>query len=166
MLLVFALVLITILNDGTIISIAYDNVELESKPCVWRLDCGFIVSMVLGFVACVGSLLMVWQGTLAPTDDSILFNTWDGYAISRSLSYYELQAMLYLKISVSDFLTVFSARTQGPFFSRRPGTPLICAAGFSMAISTLLAAYWPFGASMDGLAHDDAGLGWSDVGLV
>merc|ERR1711871_1444345 len=72
---------------------------------------------------------------------------------------------MYLKISISDFLTVFSARTAGPFWIRRPGIPLLCAAGFSLAISTLLAAYGPFG-TMEGLASDESGRGWDFVGLV
>ena len=169
MLPVFALVLITILNDGTIISIAYDNVEPSHEPEVWRLERVFVIAAVLGFVACVSSLLLCYEGTLAPKGESFIFNHWLGFdkaAEKNPLTYYQLQALLYLKISLSDFLTVFSARTQGFFFSRRPGTPLLCAAGFSMTVSTLLAAYWPFGAKMDGLASALGGVGWHYIGLV
>lgn len=52
--------------------------------------------------------------------------------------------MMYMKISLSDFLTVFAARTRAPFFSRAPGGLLLCAATFALGCSTLLSAYWPF----------------------
>jgi len=51
--------------------------------------------------------------------------------------------MMYLKISLSDFLTVFAARTRKPFFSRRPGNLLMLAACFAMGVSTLFSLYWP-----------------------
>eukprot|EP01043_Picozoa_sp_COSAG02_P057014 COSAG02_NODE_6853_length_3327_cov_151.857268_2_plen_82_part_00 len=52
--------------------------------------------------------------------------------------------MMYMKISLSDFMTVFAARTRAPFFSRAPGGLLLCAATFALGCSTLLSAYWPF----------------------
>ena len=58
---VAALVLITILNDGTIISIAYDYVESSKFPESWRLPEVFVVSTFLGSVAVVSSIiLMIW----------------------------------------------------------------------------------------------------------
>ena len=55
----------------------------------------------------------------------------------------EVQTMMYLKISLSDFLTVFAARTRKPFFSRRPGNLLMVAACFAMGVSTLFSLFWP-----------------------
>ena len=53
---VIALVLITILNDGTIITIAYDNVVPGSEPEKWHLRRVYLESALLGGVACVSSL--------------------------------------------------------------------------------------------------------------
>jgi len=164
MLPVFSLVLITILNDGTIISIAYDNVEPSAKPEKWHLHHVFLVSLVLGSVACVGSLVMIWQGTLQPDGKSFLMDSWLGPFLANTgvlhnkLRFDELQAVLYLKISISDFLTVFSARTRGPFWNRRPGNLLLGCACFSLGISTLLGAYWPFG--------EMRGIPWSYVLVI
>ena len=47
-------------------------------------------------------------------------------------------------ISLSDFLTVFAARTRKPFFSRMPGGLLFGAATVALGTSTLFSAYWPF----------------------
>jgi len=51
---------------------------------------------------------------------------------------------IYLKVSVSDFLTLFSART-GPnyFWTSKPAPILLGAAVVALSMSTLLACIWP-----------------------
>ena len=61
---------------------------------------------------------------------------------------------VYLKISVSDFLTVFAARPRGPFWSRAPGTLLFAAALVATVASTIIALSWPDGAGAS--SEDDA----------
>ena len=52
--------------------------------------------------------------------------------------------MMYLKVSLSDFLTLFSARTNDGFFwSSRPSWMLLTGACISMGVSTLIACLWP-----------------------
>jgi len=54
-------------------------------------------------------------------------------------------------VSLSDFLTLFSCRTQeGFFWSVAPGKPLVGAVFISLTISTFLASFWPEGL-LDGL---------------
>jgi H+-transporting ATPase len=65
--------------------------------------------------------------------------------------------MLYLKISLSDFLTVFAARTRGTFYSRKPGALLFTAACFAMFTSTMLALHWPL---QVGSPHLAQGASW------
>ena len=48
----------------------------------------------------------------------------------------------YLKVSISDFLTLFAARTRSWFFQRRLGWLLGGAACIAMATSTLLSLFW------------------------
>jgi H+-transporting ATPase len=50
--------------------------------------------------------------------------------------------MIYLKISLSDFLTLFSARTRIWFWDRRPGFALGAAAIFATAMSTIFSLVW------------------------
>ncbi len=55
------------------------------------------------------------------------------------------------KVSLSDFLTLFSCRTQeGFFWTVPPGKPLMVAVIISLGISTGLASAWPKG-HLDGL---------------
>lgn len=59
------------------------------------------------------------------------------------LSYGEVITAIYLKVSISDFLTVFCARTKQHVFSRKPGIALFLAACLAMSVSTIMALTWP-----------------------
>ena len=56
---VIMLMLITLLNDGTLITIAYDYAVPRKTPCSWNLPALFLVSSVLGAVTCGFSLLLL-----------------------------------------------------------------------------------------------------------
>jgi len=137
---VISLVIITILNDGTIITIAYDEVHPDPKPCKWRLVRLNIVSTVLGLTACISTLVLLFVG-VSQDKDSFLHTTFG----LPDIDYEKLQCLIYLKISLSDFMTVFSARTTGWFWERRPGFALMVAFIAATGISTLLATNWHFG---------------------
>jgi len=134
---VIALVVITILNDGCIISIAYDHVKPSHTPEKWHFTEIFVVAVVLGGVAVVSSLLLLYWGLNTNEPTSILKK----FGMSE-LDYAQVCTMIYLKVSLSDFLTVFAARTTGPFFSRLPSYHLGIAALVAMGASTGLSHYW------------------------
>lgn len=140
---VIALVLITILNDGTIISIAYDNVKPSSMPEQWNLIRVCITAFILGVVACSSTLALLFLGMNSGKGDNsdVLYYLFKLPPISLK----QLECLIYLKISLSDFLTVFSARTNGFFFTLRPGNLLMMAFCLATFCSTIFAATWPFG---------------------
>ncbi len=138
---VILLMLITVLNDGTLISIGYDNVNPSPRPEKWNLRVLFLISSVLGLVSMGSSLLFVWAALDSPNDGSLFQKM--GLPVP---DYGQVVMMIYLKVSLSDFLTLFSARTNpGPFWSMIPGKLLMAAATISLAISTVLACVWPNG---------------------
>ena len=59
-------------------------------------------------------------------------------------SLHQVVAMMYLKISLSDWWTIFAARTQSFFFTRAPSKIVLAAASAATLASTALAAKWPF----------------------
>jgi H+-transporting ATPase len=136
---VLMLMLITLLNDGTLIAIGYDNVLPSKQPNDWNLKVVFTVSTVLAFVALISSLLLL----------HILLDSWteDGFFHFLGLgplSFGQITTSMYLKVSISDFLTLFSARTHdGYFYSSKPSPILIGATVFSLLLSTILACVWP-----------------------
>jgi hypothetical protein len=65
---------------------------------------------------------------------------------------------MYLKVSISDFLTLFSSRTVGWFWSSLPGTMLLAGAGLALSLSTALACAWPHG-NLHGIEVEGLALG-------
>mmetsp|Transcript_24920 Transcript_24920/g.85274 ORF Transcript_24920/g.85274 Transcript_24920/m.85274 type:complete len:958 (-) Transcript_24920:120-2993(-) len=139
---VMALVVITILNDGTIISIAYDYVEPSPRPERWNLPILFSVATWLGFVAVASSMLLLHWGLDSGNPDGFLRAT---LGFTEPIKYGQIMGMVYLKISLSDFFTVFTARTIEWFGSRKPGSLLMFCACLATFSSTVISMTWPFG---------------------
>lgn len=136
---VLMLMLITLLNDGTLISIGYDNVTPSRYPNEWNLPVLFVISTVLAGVALLSSLLLLYWCLDSWSANSLFNNIGIG-----GLQFSQITTTIYLKVSISDFLTLFSARTHDGFFwSSKPSTILLCAASLALTISTVLACTWP-----------------------
>ena len=135
---VIALIFITLLNDGTIISIAYDHVEPSKYPEKWNLPVTYLISSVLGGVAFAGSILYLHLMLDSHNPDG----AWAKWGLGP-LTYGQLTSAMYLKVSLSDFLTLFSARTRGPFWTLKPDYKLVVAAMIALGSSTILTALWP-----------------------
>jgi H+-transporting ATPase len=136
---VLMLMLITLLNDGTLIAIGYDNVVPSKYPQEWDLDILFMAGSVLALVACASSLLLLYM----------LLHSWQPgsfFQVTKlgGLSFGQITTSIYLKVSISDFLTLFSARTGGDWFWTTRPAPILFAAGcFALTMSTILACVWP-----------------------
>ena len=136
---VLMLMLITLLNDGTLIAIGYDNVIPQQMPEKWNRRALFFLSSVLAAVALISSLLLLGM-LLASWQPNSFFQT-SGLG---GISYSQVTTAIYLKISVSDFLTLFSARTGGDWFwAKAPAPILLYAGGVALSASTVLASCWP-----------------------
>jgi H+-transporting ATPase len=138
---VLMFMLITLLNDGTLMAIGYDNVFPQPRPQKWNLRVLFFIASVLAGIACVSSLLLLW---MALDSHKNYESSWFSGLGLPSTQYAHLITMIYLKISISDFLTLFSARTQDlPFYAVAPSKIVAGGAGASLFISTLVASFWP-----------------------
>jgi H+-transporting ATPase len=140
---VLSLVIITILNDGTMITISHDKVIPEKIPQRWAMFEVSVISIVLSLVACLSSLilLLLLMHSNAAHPGGFIGAVF-GSAGRDYVLFDEVQTMIYLKISLSDFLTLFAARTRTFFWERRPGYLLGVAALFATGSSTLLALFW------------------------
>lgn len=131
---------------GTLIAIGYDNVIPQKTPEVWNLRVLFFLGAVLGGVACLSSLLLLYA----------LLTSWDNGSFFQflglgGLSYGQITTSIYLKVSISDFLTLFSARTGDDWFwTSQPAPILFGAACFALTSSTVIALSWP-SSTIDGV---------------
>jgi H+-transporting ATPase len=138
---VLMFMLITLLNDGTLMAIGYDNVVPQPRPQRWNLRALFFIAAVLAGVACVSSLMLLWM-TLDSIDN--YENSWFYKMGLPPADYPHIISAVYLKVSISDFLTLFAARTQTkPFFAYAPSKVLLIGACGSLMVSTLVGSLWP-----------------------
>merc|ERR1712028_165292 len=136
---VLMLMLITLLNDGTLITIGYDIAVAPKTPPIWNMRFLFSMAFVQSFVAMISSVNLL----------HILLHSWDENSMMRQLglggiSYGKITSSIYLKVSVSDFLTLFSARAGGDwFFQVKPAPILLAGAMVALTCSTCFAMFWP-----------------------
>jgi H+-transporting ATPase len=135
------IVMIAVLNDGAILSIAYDNVIYKDQPEAWDMRLVLGISTVLGVVGIAAAFGLFFFG--------------DRYL---HLSHPQLQTLMYLKLSVAGHLTIFLTRTRGPFWSIRPAKILWIAVLGTQTVATLIAVYGLF---MTPLGWKLAGLVWA-----
>jgi H+-transporting ATPase len=134
------IVMLALLNDGAILSIAYDNVRYRNQPEAWNMHVVLGMATVLGVVGPVAAFGMFYLG------DRVFH-----------LGHPELQTMMYLTLSVAGHLTIFQARTRGPFWSIRPARILLLAVLGTQALATFIAV---FGIFMTPLGWRYAALVW------
>jgi H+-transporting ATPase len=133
------IVMLALLNDGAILSIAYDNVHYKNQPEAWNMRMVLGISTVLGVVGVVAAFGLFYLGERV-------------FHLDRA----HIQTLMYLKLSVAGHLTIFLTRTRGPFWSIRPARALWIAVLGTQAVATLIAVY--------GLFMTPLGWGWA--GLV
>jgi len=116
------IVLLAILNDAAILTIAYDRVLPSARPERWQLTEVLTIATVLGLAGVVESLslLAIAVGPL-------------------NVGHAEAQTLMYLKLSVAGHLTLFVARTRGRLWSHRPATVLLVAVIGTQLLATAIA---------------------------
>jgi len=134
------IVLLAVLNDGAILSIAYDNVRYSNQPERWDMRSVLGVATTLGIIGVIASFLLFYLG-------ETVFH----------LSQDKIQTLMYLKLSIAGHLTVFVARTRGPFWSIKPSRVLLFAVIGTQVIATLIAVY---GFLMTPLGWKYSGIVW------
>ncbi len=130
------IVMLALLNDGAILSIAYDNVKYKNQPEAWNMRMVLGISTVLGVIGVVSAFLLFYLGERV-------------FHLDRE----HIQTLMYLKLSVAGHLTIFLTRTRGPFWTIRPAKILWIAVLGTQIVATLIAVY--------GLFMTPLGWGWA-----
>ena len=121
------IVLLALLNDGAILTIAYDRAQYRETPEAWDMRTVLSVATLLGTLGVMASFSLFYLA------DRV-------FLISRVV----IQSMMYLKLSVAGHFMIFVARTRGPFWSFRPAGILVAAVLGTQFVATLIAVYGIF----------------------
>lgn len=121
------IVLLAILNDGAILSIAYDRVRYSNLPESWNMPVVLGVASALGLAGVFASFGLFYLAERV-------------FHLSRDV----IQSLMYLKLSVAGHLTIFVTRTRRPFWAIRPAAVLFWAVVGTQALATLISVYGVF----------------------
>jgi H+-transporting ATPase len=135
------IVILALLNDGAILSIAYDNVRYKAKPEAWNMRLVIGVATSLGVTGVVAVFLLFFLCERV-------------FHVGRD----QIQTLMYLKLSIAGHLTIFLTRTRGPFWSIRPARILWVAVLGTQTLATLMAVYGPL--------HVMTPVGWGWAGAI
>ena len=131
------IVLLALLNDGAILSIAFDRATFDDKPEKWNMPYVLGLASVLGVIGVVASFGLFYLGNRV-------------FHLDRTL----LQTLIYLKLSVAGHLTIFLTRGKHHFWERPLPAPILLGAVFgTQTIATLIAVY--------GVLMTPIGWGWA-----
>ncbi|KAJ4970635.1 hypothetical protein NE237_003734 [Protea cynaroides] len=136
----FMVLIIAILNDGTIMTISKDRVTPSPLPDSWKLKEIFATGVVLGTYM-----------ALATT----------GFHVRTiSTNNNEMMSALYLQVSIIDQALIFVTGSRSWSFLERPGVLLVSAFLLAQLVATLIAVYaiWSFALIQ--------GCGWGWAGVI
>lgn len=115
------LILLALLNDLPIISLATDKVKIANRPSKINVKERFILSSSFGMVGVVNSLLLFFIAR------------WMG------LPWAVIQTIFFLKLTVGGHLLIYVAHTKERWWKFLPSKQVIIATALTQAVATILA---------------------------
>ncbi|XP_050212369.1 ATPase 8, plasma membrane-type [Mercurialis annua] len=151
----FMVLIIAILNDGTIMTISKDRVKPSPVPDSWKLKEIFATGVVLGTYMAIITVIFFWLA-----HDTDFFPEKFGVRVIRD-EHSELTAALYLQVSIISQALIFVTRSRSWSYVECPGLLLIGAFIAAQLVATIIAVYanWGF-ANMQGIGWGWAGVIW------
>lgn len=144
------IVVLALLDDIPIMTIAYDKVKIQPKPVLWNMHHVIFYSSIMGGLALAQSfgLLLICQDWMHNPHLMAFMH----------MDYPHMQTMLFLQLAAGGHLLLFVVRTRGTLFRPPyPSLPLFAAIVGTQIIAMLICA---FGVFMPALPWVMIGLVW------
>ncbi|KAE7997253.1 hypothetical protein FH972_001901 [Carpinus fangiana] len=150
----FMVLIIAILNDGTIMTISKDRVKASPLPDSWKLKEIFATGVVLGTYLAVMTLVFFWAA-----HKTNFFTDKFGVRSIRNNDE-ELMAAVYLQVSTVSQALIFVTRSRSWSYVERPGLLLLFSFLIAQLVATIIAVYanWGFARIR--------GIGWGWAGVI
>ncbi|KAK2358048.1 plasma membrane ATPase [Trifolium repens] len=151
----FMVLIIAILNDGTIMTISKDRVKPSPVPDSWKLKEIFATGIVLGSYMAIITVVFFYL----VHDTDFFTKVFGVHPISDSND--QLNSALYLQVSIISQALIFVTRSRSWSYVERPGLLLLFAFFAAQMVATLIAVYahWGF-ARINGIGWRWAGVIW------
>ncbi|ONM52075.1 membrane H(+)-ATPase3 [Zea mays] len=154
----FMVLIIAILNDGTIMTISKDRVKPSPQPDSWKLAEIFATGVVLGGYLAMMTVIFFWAAY--KTDFFPRLFHVESLEKTAQDDFQKLASAVYLQVSTISQALIFVTRSRSWSFVERPGFLLVFAFLVAQLIATLIAVYanWAFAAIK--------GIGWGWAGVI
>ncbi|KAH7443301.1 hypothetical protein KP509_02G029000 [Ceratopteris richardii] len=151
----FMVLIIAVLNDGTIMTISKDRVRPSPMPDSWKLNEIFATGIVLGIYLALTTVLFFWAIYRTHFFEKVF------HVRNLQGSKSQLTSAVYLQVSIISQALIFVTRSSGWSFTERPGLLLAIAFVAAQLIATFMAVYarWGF-ANIKGIGWKWAGIIW------
>uniref|UniRef100_A0A803M1B8 Plasma membrane ATPase n=1 Tax=Chenopodium quinoa TaxID=63459 RepID=A0A803M1B8_CHEQI len=162
----FMVLIIAILNDGTIMTISKDRVKPSPMPDSWKLSEIFATGIVIGSYLAMMTVIFFWAAY-----ETDFFPRMFGVShlnrqsatteSARLVITHKLASAIYLQVSTISQALIFVTRSRSWSFVERPGLFLVGAFIIAQLVATLIAVYanWAF-AAIEGIGWGWAGVIW------
>lgn len=114
------IILLAILNDVPIMTIAYDNTWLDPKPVRWDMRRVLVTSTVLGTIGVIETFGLLYAAR-------VFFH----------VDLAQIQSIIFLKLAIAGHLTLFVARSKKPFYAKPYPAPILL---FALVITKAIAS--------------------------
>jgi H+-transporting ATPase len=131
------IVALALLDDIPIMTIAYDNVPVASRPVSWNMRRIFVFSSVMGLLAIAETfgLLLIGMHWLLHSDMQTII----------SLDPNQLQTVMFLQLAVGGHLLLFSVRTKKPIYAPPYPSSKLFGAVVATQIAAVIICYFGVG---------------------
>ncbi|TKY68932.1 ATPase 11 [Spatholobus suberectus] len=159
----FMVLVIAILNDGTIMTISKDRVKPSPFPDSWKLSEIFTTGIVLGSYLALMTVIffcIVVETNFFPKHFGVRHFHYDRSAPITDITKKMLGSAVYLQVSTISQALIFVTRSRGWSYTERPGLLLCTAFIIAQLIATVISAT---------ISWDVAGIhriGWGWTGVI
>jgi H+-transporting ATPase len=119
------IILLALLNDFPIMTVAYDNAKTAERPVRWQMPRVLAIAALLGFLGVISTFGLFWIAT-------------DYLQLATGTA----QTLIFLKLLVAGHLTIYLTRNEGAIWQRPlPSWQLFVTTQATKVVGTLAAVY-------------------------
>jgi H+-transporting ATPase len=156
----FMVLIIAVLNDGTIMTLSLDRVLPSSTPDSWDLAEVFAYGIGYGLYLTLSTIVF-----FIVIHDTTFFEDKFGVEGYKDPNAREMHMIIYLQVAIISQALIFVTRSHGFFFMERPSVALFLAFCLAQLISSIIAAFGDWGFTLvRGVSGGWIGIVWVSAG--
>ncbi|KAI0765814.1 hypothetical protein BC629DRAFT_1442883 [Irpex lacteus] len=143
----FMVLVIALLNDGTIMTLSVDRVLPSMEPDSWNLAEIFAYAVAYGLYLTLSTIALVAVAIRTDWFHRAFGVTFSNGAITAAGNHNDkkLHTVVYLQVAIISQALIFITRSHGFFFMERPSVALFVAFCIAQLVSSIIAAYGNWG---------------------